>query len=52
MLYIGRAHFHMSYDEIMLMPYGLFWDMWEAHRQYLGWAQPLVETDAGELYRI
>lgn len=42
----------MSEDELFLSPFGLVLDLWEAHRQFLGWAKPAREVDVCELYRV
>ena len=32
----GLGQFHLSQDEFRMMPFGLFMDLWECHRQYNG----------------
>ena len=34
---------NMSEDEFWLCPLGLFMDLWECHKQFLGIAKPRVE---------
>jgi len=33
----------MNADEFWLMPFGLFLDLWECHKQFLGIAKPKRE---------
>ena len=41
--YYGTVQMHMSEDEFWLCPLGLFMDLWECHKQFLGIAKPKVE---------
>jgi hypothetical protein len=41
--YFGTVQLHLSRDEFWLMPFGLFLDLWECHKQYNGMAQPKHE---------
>ena len=43
MFYFGTVQLHLSRDEFWLMPFGLFLDLWECHKQYNGMAQPKRE---------
>jgi hypothetical protein len=42
-MYYATAHLNISISEYWLVPFGLLLDLWECHRQYMGWAKPLVE---------
>jgi len=39
--YYGTVQMGMSAEEFWLMPIGLFLDLWECHKQFLGLAKPL-----------
>jgi len=43
LLYYGTVQMRMSADEFWLCPLGLFMDLWECHKQFVGIAKPLVE---------
>ena len=32
------------------MPLGLLLGLWEAHKQFLGWAKPVQELDAADIF--
>jgi len=42
LLYYGTVQMGMSAENFWLMPIGLFLDLWEAHKQFLGIAKPKV----------
>ena len=41
--YYGTVQMDMSADDFWLMILGLFMDLWECHKQYVGIANPKVE---------
>ena len=43
MYYYGTVQMHMSAEEFWLCPLGLFMDLWECHKQFLGISKPKVE---------
>ena len=43
LLYYGLAHLYLIQDEVWLMPFGLFLDLWECHKQYNGQVIPAHE---------
>ena len=49
LLYYGVAHLHLSQDEVWLMPFGLLLDLWECHRQFMGWAKPQRELSIDDI---
>ena len=44
LLYYGTVQLHMSADDFWLTPMGLFMDLWEVHKQFLGIAKPKIEV--------
>lgn len=49
LLYYGTVQMGMSADDFWLCPLGLFLDLWECHKQYVGISKPLVEHFIDEL---
>jgi hypothetical protein len=41
--YYGTVQMNMDAEEFWLTPLGLFMDLWECHRQFLGISKPKVE---------
>jgi len=42
-MYYGTVQMRMSADEFWLTPLGLFMDLWECHKQFVGIAKPYRE---------
>jgi len=42
--YYGTVQMGMVAEEFWLCPLGLFLDLWECHKQFLGIAKPKVEA--------
>ena len=49
LLYYGISQLHLSMEEVWLMPFGLFLDLWECHKQYTGLSKPLAIHSIDEL---
>ena len=43
LLYYGTVQLGMSADDFWLCPLGLFLDLWETHKQYVGISKPKIE---------
>ena len=39
LLYCGTVQMHMEAEDFWLTPFGLFMDLWERHKQFLGYAK-------------
>mgnify|MGYP004468042915 FL=1 len=48
-MYYGVCQMHLSQDEFWLMPFGLFMDLWECHRQYNGISKPKQNLTIDEI---
>ena len=48
--YYGTVQLGMSADDFWLCPLGLFMDLWEVHKQYVGIAKPKVEVFIDEIF--
>jgi len=46
------AHLGRSEEETGLMPIGLLLDMWECHRQFMGWSKPKREWTIDDIIPI
>ena len=47
--YYGTIQMGMGAEEFWLCPLGLFMDLWECHKQFLGIAKPKVEVFIDDL---
>jgi hypothetical protein len=47
--YYGTVQMRMEPDRFWLMPLGLFMDLWECHRQFLGMVKPKRELFIDEI---
>ena len=45
LFYYGTVQLGMSEERFWLCPFGLFLDLWTAHKQWLGREKPLVLMD-------
>jgi len=43
LIYYGTVHLNRAEDEVWLMPLGWLLDLWEVHKQAMGWAKPKAE---------
>jgi hypothetical protein len=49
LIYYGTVHLNRSEEETWLTPIGLLLDLWECHKQFLGYAKPKVELFIDEV---
>ena len=47
--YYGTVQMHMSDERFWTMPLGLFLDLWEAHKQFLGIAKPKLALSIDDI---
>ncbi|GHV05945.1 hypothetical protein FACS1894217_03700 [Clostridia bacterium] len=47
--YYGTVQMSMTADDFWFMPLGLFLDLWECHKQFLGMAKPKTELFIDDL---
>ena len=47
--YYGTVQLGMSAEDFWLCPLGLFMDLWEVHKQYVGIAKPKAEVFIDEI---
>lgn len=50
LMYYGTVQLGMSAEDFWLCPLGLFLDLWECHKQYVGIAKPLVERFIDDVF--
>ena len=49
MLYNATVHLRRSEAEFWLTPMGEILDLWECHRQFLGWSHPKRELTIDDI---
>jgi len=47
--YYGTVQMTMNAEDFWLCPLGLFMDLWECHKQFLGVAKPKMEIDIDDV---
>jgi hypothetical protein len=50
--YYGTVHMGMTPAGFWMMAFGLFLDLWECHKQYMGWEKPLVERGIDDVIPV
>ena len=43
LIYYGTVHLNRTEEETWLTPLGMLLDLWECHRQHMGWSKPYRE---------
>jgi hypothetical protein len=49
LLYYGIVHLHLTQEEVWMMPFGLLLDLWECHKQFIGFSKPKVEHSIDDI---